>query len=221
MTEHTVTVPETVRWLHEEGLRRLAGIGARQPNPIAAYTVSVDTGAVTAYPDAGAGATTFEVEDLPPPADSARRLVVVGITTATAALVVDLATVFQMAINADHPEQLARAWAMQLMLNPDITVTTNSAATAIGGSDRYRHTFIPGGGATLLNIDDARPPLTTVTLNPVTEGVNHLDVLSDDSAECYLGAQFWQLREVLRIDDNTWSALSATLDPRMAEDTIS
>ncbi|SUA72817.1 Uncharacterised protein [Nocardia otitidiscaviarum] len=218
----TVTVTETLRWLYEEGLQRLAGVGARQSNPIAAYTVAVATGTVTVHPatgaEGGSDAITLSAEDLPHPADSSRRLVVVGITSAEAALIVDLETTLGMAINADRPECVARSWAMQLMLNPEITLTTNSAATAIGGSDRYRHTFIPGGGATLINIDDARPPITTVTLNPTTESPDHLDVEADGSGECYLGTRFWRLRKVMTIDDTTWSALSATLDPRMAED---
>ncbi|WP_306360052.1 hypothetical protein [Nocardia sp. CC227C] len=218
----TVTVTETLRWLYEEGLQRLAGVGARQSNPIAAYTVSVATGTVTVHPATGGGggsdAITLSAEDLPHPADSSRRLVVVGITSAEAALVVDLETTLGMAINADRPECAARSWAMQLMLNPEITLTTNSAATAIGGSDRYRHTFIPGGGATLINIDDARPPITTVTLNPTAESPDRLDVEADGSGECYLGTRFWRLRKVMTIDDTTWSALSATLDPRLAED---
>ncbi|MCP9625427.1 MULTISPECIES: hypothetical protein [Nocardia] len=218
----TVTVTETLRWLYEEGLQRLAGVGARQSNPIAAYTVAVATGTVTVHPatgaEGGSDAITLSAEDLPHPADSSRRLVVVGITSAEAALIVDLESTLGMAINADRPECVARSWAMQLMLNPEITLTTNSAATAIGGSDRYRHTFIPGGGATLINIDDARPPITTVTLNPTTESPDHLDVEADGSGECYLGTRFWRLRKVMTIDDTTWSALSATLDPRMAED---
>ncbi|MBF6177895.1 hypothetical protein FOH10_04290 [Nocardia otitidiscaviarum] len=211
-----------MRWLYEEGLQRLAGVGARQSNPIAAYTVAVATGTVTVHPatgaEGGSDAITLSAEDLPHPADSSRRLVVVGITSAEAALIVDLESTLGMAINADRPECVARSWAMQLMLNPEITLTTNSAATAIGGSDRYRHTFIPGGGATLINIDDARPPITTVTLNPTTESPDHLDVEADGSGECYLGTRFWRLRKVMTIDDTTWSALSATLDPRMAED---
>ncbi|MBF6241587.1 hypothetical protein IU474_31580 [Nocardia otitidiscaviarum] len=211
-----------MRWLYEEGLQRLAGVGARQSNPIAAYTVAVATGTVTVHPatgaEGGSDAITLSAEDLPHPADSSRRLVVVGITSAEAALIVDLESTLGMAINADRPECVARSWAMQLMLNPEITLTTNSAATAIGGSDRYRHTFIPGGGATLINIDDARPPITTVTLNPTTESPDHLDVEADGSGECYLGTRFWRLRKVMTIDDTTWSALSATLDPRIAED---
>ncbi|MBF6132029.1 hypothetical protein IU501_03320 [Nocardia otitidiscaviarum] len=211
-----------MRWLYEEGLQRLAGVGARQSNPIAAYTVAVATGTVTVHPatgaEGGSDAITLSAEDLPHPADSSRRLVVVGITSAEAALIVDLESTLGMAINADRPECVARSWAMQLMLNPEITLTTNSAATAIGGSERYRHTFIPGGGATLINIDDARPPITTVTLNPTTESPDHLDVEADGSGECYLGTRFWRLRKVMTIDDTTWSALSATLDPRMAED---
>ncbi|MDO3648224.1 hypothetical protein [Nocardia mangyaensis] len=221
-TDAGVTVTDTLRWLYEQGLQRLAGVGARQSNPISAYTVAVATGTVTVHPATGAGTgsdtVTLSAEDLPHPADSARRLVVVGITSAEAALVVDLETTLGMAINADRPECVARSWAMQLMLNPEITLTTNSAATAIGGSDRYRHTFIPGGGATLINIDDGRPPITTVTLNPSTESPDRLDVEADRSGECYLGTRFWRLRKVMTIDDTTWSALSATLDPRMAED---
>lgn len=221
-TGSAVTVADTLRWLYDEGLRRLAGVAARQPNPIAAYTVAVTNGMVTAHPATGAGAgsdaVTLSAEDLPHPADSARRLVVVGITTTDAVLIIDLETTQGMAINADRPECVARSWAMQLMLNPEITLTTNSAATAIGGSDRYRHTFIPGGGATIINIDDTRPPITSVTLNPAIEGTDHLDVQPDGSGECYLGTRFWRLREVMTIDDTTWSALSATLDPRMAED---
>ncbi|MFE9327708.1 hypothetical protein ACIHDR_39980 [Nocardia sp. NPDC052278] len=217
MTEPgAVTVADTVRWLHDEGLVRLAGVAERMPSLVAAYTIDVATGTVVAHPSTGAGAgsdvVTLGADDLPYPVGSAKRLVIVGVTTAEALLVVDLATALTIAINADRPELAARAWAVQLLLNSEITVTTNSADVAIGNSPRCRQSFIPGGGATIMNIDDGRPPITTVTLNPTNEGPDHLDVAPDGTAEMYLGARFWQLRQIMSIDDAAWSALAARLD---------
>ena len=217
MTEPgAVTVADTVRWLHEEGLVRLAGVAERMPNPVAAYTVDVATGTVVAHPATGVGVgsdvVTLGADDLPYPVGSAKRLVIVGVTTAEALLVVDLATALTIAINADRPEAAARAWAVQLLLNSEVTLTTNSADVAIANSPRCRQSFIPGGSATIMNIDDAHPPITTVTLNPSTEGPDHLDVAPDGTAEMYLGARFWQLRHIMSIDDAAWNALVARLD---------
>lgn len=211
-----VTVADTVRWLHDEGLVRLAGVAEGMPETIVAYTIDVATGTVTAHPATGGGvgadAVSLAADDLPYPVGTAKRLVIAGVTTTDSVLVIDLAATLTIAINADHPEQAARSWVMQLLLNPEITITTNSADVAIGTSARLRQSFIPGGGATLVNVDDTRPPVTAVTLNATTDGPDHLDVAADGTGEMYLGARFWQLRQVMRIEDASWSALAARLD---------
>ncbi|WP_330257087.1 hypothetical protein OG874_22460 [Nocardia sp. NBC_00565] len=217
MTETSeVTVAATIRWLHDEGLVRLAGVGGRIPNPIAAYTIDVATGSVGVHPATGVGVgsdvITLAADDLPYPSGTPKRLVIVGVTSTDSVLVVDLAITHAIAINADRPETAARAWATQLLLNPEVTITTNSADIAVAASPRCRHHFIPGGGATVLNVDDQRPPVTTVTLNATVEGPDHLDIAPDGSGEMYLGARFWQLRQVLSIDDAVWTVLSARLE---------
>lgn len=217
MTEPAaVTIADTVRWLHEEGLVRLAGVADRMPNPVAAYTVDIATGTVVAHPATGVGVgsdvVTLGADDLPYPVGTAKRLVIVGVTTAEALLVVDLATALTIAVNADRPEAVARAWVVQLLLNGEVTVTTNSADLTIASSPRCRQSFIPGGNATIINIDDTRPPITTVTLNPPNEGPDHLDVAPDGTAEMYLGARFWQLRQIMSIDDAAWNALATRLE---------
>ncbi|MBF6467323.1 hypothetical protein IU427_19355 [Nocardia beijingensis] len=211
-----VTVADTVRWLHDEGLVRLAGVADGISSTIVAYTIDVATGTVSAHPATGGGVgadvVSLAADDLPYPVGTARRLVIAGVTTTDAVLVIDLATTLTIAINADHPEQAARSWVLQLLLNPEITITTNSADVAIGTSTRLRQSFIPGGGATLVNVDDTRPPVTAVTLNPATEGPDHLDVDPDGTGELYLGARFWQLRQVMRIEDAAWAVLAARLE---------
>ncbi|WP_174550158.1 hypothetical protein [Nocardia arthritidis] len=211
-----VTVADTVRWLHDEGLVRLAGVAEGISETIVAYTIDVATGTVSAHPATGGGVgadvVSLAADDLPYPVGTARRLVIAGVTTTDAVLVVDLAATLTIAINADHPEQTARSWVLQLLLNPEITITTNSADVAIGSSARLRQSFIPGGGATLVNVDDTRPPVTAVTLNPATEGPDHLDVAPDGTGELYLGARFWQLRQIMRIEDAAWSVLAARLE---------
>jgi hypothetical protein len=101
---------------------------------------------------------------------------------------------------------------MQLLLNPDITVTTNSADVAIGSSPRCRKSFIPGGGGSIVSVDDGNPPVTTVSMNSDVEGSDYLDLLGDGTGEMYLGARVWPLRLVMTIGDAAWSALSETLD---------
>ncbi|MEV6255656.1 hypothetical protein ACIHAX_11810 [Nocardia sp. NPDC051929] len=211
-----VTVADTVRWLHDEGLVRLAGVADGISETIVAYTIDIATGTVSAHPATGgavgADVVSLAADDLPYPAGTARRLVIAGVTNTDSVLVVDLAATLTIAINADHPEQAARSWVLQLLLNPEVTITTNSADVAIGTSARLRQSFIPGGGATLINVDDTRPPLTAVTLNATTDGPDHLDVATDGTGEMYLGARFWQLRQVMRIEDSAWSALAARLE---------
>jgi hypothetical protein len=209
-----VTVADTIRWLHDEGLVRLTGVGDRSAAPIAAYSVAVATGVVSAYPSGGIGAEvqTFPADDLPYPNGTPRRLVVVGVTAQESVLVVDLSVAYTLGVNATRPEPIARAWLMQLLLNPDITISTNSGGLAISAGSRCRQTFIPGGGATLFTVDDHRPPATTVTLNPAAEGPDHLDVESDGTGELYIGSRFWQLRLVLTMDDGGWALLTEQLE---------
>ncbi|MQY28221.1 hypothetical protein [Nocardia aurantia] len=209
-----VTVADTIRWLHDEGLVRLTGVGERSSAPVAAYTVAVATGEVSAYPSGGIGAEvqSFPADDLPYPNGTPRRLVVVGVTAQETVLVVDLSVAYTLAINAPRPEPVARAWLMQLLLNPDNTVSTNSGGLAVSAGERCRQTFIPGGSATLFTVDDRKPPATTVTLNPTTEGPDHLEVDSDGSGELYIGSRFWQLRLVLTVDDGGWALLTEQLE---------
>jgi hypothetical protein len=214
--DDSVSAADAIGWLHEEGLTRLAALGSGAPNPAVAFSVDVSTGIVTKYPAAnggiGADSSTVAADDLPAPLDSSNRLVVVGITSSDQVLVVDLAGSLVLGIHGDRPELAARSWVMQLLLNPDITVTTNSADVAIGSSPRCRKSFIPGGGGSIVSVDDGNPPVTTVSMNSDVEGSDYLDLLGDGTGEMYLGARVWPLRLVMTIGDAAWSALSETLD---------
>ncbi|WP_280393738.1 hypothetical protein [Nocardia brasiliensis] len=211
-----VTVDATLRWLHEEGLARLAGAGGSAAEALCAYTIEVATGTVTGYPMAGDGhggeVMSLPADDLPAPLETAKRLVVVGVTTAGAVLVVDLATVHAMAVEAERPHESVRAWVLQLLLNPEVTVTTNSADVVVVDAPRCRHSFIPGGGATIVHVDDKRLPVTAITLDAGEDGPNHLDVAADGSGELYLGPRYWRLAQVLLVDDRMWGGLAATLE---------
>ncbi|AHH16404.1 hypothetical protein NONO_c16030 [Nocardia nova SH22a] len=216
MTEPgSVTVADTARWLHGEGLIRLAALAERTPDLLAAYTIDVATGTVNAYPVTGAGAGSdvlaFAADDLPNPEGTSRRLVIVGVTSSNAMLVVDLAASLSISINAGHAERAARSWILQLLLNPEVMITTNSADLTPAAGDRCRNSFIPGSSATIINVDDMQPPLTTITLNPAANGPDHLDVGADGAGEMYLGNRFWQLRQVMTVGDDAWSEISARL----------
>lgn len=214
--DDSVSAADAIGWLHEEGLTRLAALGSGAPNPAVAFSVDVATGIVTKYPAAnggiGADSSTVAADDLPAPLDSSNRLVVVGITSTDQILVVDLAGSLVIGINGDRPELAARSWVMQLLLNPEITVTTNSGDVAIGSSPRCRKSFIPGGGGSIVSVDDGNPPVTTVSMNSDVEGSDYLDLLGDGTGEMYLGARVWPLRLVMTIGDAAWSSLSKTLD---------
>jgi hypothetical protein len=201
--------------LHREGLVRLAGVADRSPDLLAAYAIDVATGTVNAHPVTGVGVgsdvVALAADDLPYPAGSPKRLVIIGVTTAEAVLVVDLAATLTISINADRPEQAARSWVLQLLLNPEVTLTTNGDDVAVTASPRCRHSFIPGGGATIINVDDQFPPATTVTLNPTADGPDHLDIAPDGTGEMYLGARFWQLSQVMTIGDAAWTTLAERL----------
>ncbi|WP_191094384.1 hypothetical protein [Nocardia colli] len=208
-----VSTGDTIRWLYSEGLARLAGVAGRLAAPISAYTVEVASGTVVAHPATGVGlgsdAMSLAADDLPFPMHTAKRLLVVGVTTAASVLVVDLAEVEAVAINAERPEEAARSWVMQLLLNPEVTITTNSATVTIDDTPRCRHIFIPGAGATLITVDDKRPPITTITLNASNDGPDHLDVAADGTGEMYLGARYWQLSHCLMLDETAWAAWAA------------
>lgn len=210
-----VTAADVVRWLHGEGLVRLAAVGGRIPDPIVAYTIDIATGSVGAHPATGAGlgsdVVTLSADDLPGPVGTAKRLLVVGITTAEAVLVLDLAVAERMSINGENPETVARAWLMQLLLNPEISITTNSAELSIADSPRCRHGFMPGAAMTIVTIDDGNPPVTTLRLDADDDEPDHLDLTEAGTAELYLGARFWQLRTIMRVSDAAWAALDDRL----------
>ena len=218
MTEAVeVTVADTIRWLHEEGLNRLVGVADRVSHPISALTVDVATGTITVYPAAGGGvgseAMALAADDLPNPIDTPKRLVIVGVTTAESVLVLDLSAILDLAVNANRPQESVRSWMLQLLLNPEVTIVTNSDDMTIGDSPRLQQNFIPGGDATIVTVDDEQPPVTTITFNPEIEGPDHLDVAVDGSGELYLGARFWRLRQVLALDDAQWQALAEQMSP--------
>ncbi|MEV5652521.1 hypothetical protein AB0L57_30090 [Nocardia sp. NPDC052254] len=211
----SVTIADTARWLHGEGLIRLAALAERTPDLLAAYTIDVATGTVNAYPVTGGGAGSdvlaFAADDLPNPEGTPRRLVIVGVTSSNAMLVVDLAASLSISINAEPAERAARSWILQLLLNPEVMITTNSAELAPAVGERCRNSFIPGSTATIINVDDMQPPLTTITLNPAADGPDHLDIGADGTAEMYLGSRFWQLRQVMTIGDDAWAEIAARL----------
>ncbi|WP_280438487.1 hypothetical protein [Nocardia carnea] len=213
--EETVSAADAIGWLHEEGLARLAALGGDSGHPTVAFAVDVATGIITKYPAAnggiGADSSTVGADDLPGPLETARRLVIVGITSNEQLLVVDLAGSLMIGINGDRPELAARSWVCQLLLNPEVTITTNSSEVALGGGSRCRKSFIPGGGGSIVSVDDGRPPVTTVSMNSEVEGADYLELLGDGTGEMYLGARVWQLRMVLTIADAPWSVLSETL----------
>ncbi|WP_280398893.1 hypothetical protein [Nocardia carnea] len=213
--EEPVSAADAISWLHEEGLARLAALGGDSALPTVAYTVDVATGVITKFPAAnggiGADSSTVGADDLPGPLETARRLVIVGITGNDQLLVVDLAGSLVIGINGDRPELAARSWVSQLLLNPEVTITTNSAEVALGAGPRCRKSFIPGGGGSIISVDDGSPPVTTVSMNSDVEGSDYLELLGDGTGEMYLGARVWQLRLVLTIADAPWSVLSETL----------
>ncbi|WP_328391703.1 hypothetical protein [Nocardia sp. NBC_00416] len=213
--DDSVSAADAIGWLHEEGLARLATLGTGSPNPAVAFAVDVATGIVTKYPAAnggiGADSSTLAADDLPAPTGGPNRLVIVGVTGSDQVLVVDLAGSLVIGINGDRPELAARSWVSQLLLNPEITVTTNNPNVAIGNSPRCRKSFIPGGGGSIVSVDDGNPPVTTVSMNSDVESSDYLDLIDDGTGEMYLGARVWPLRLVLTIGDAPWSALSDAL----------
>lgn len=214
LADGDVTVTDAVAWLQEEGLARLAAL-AGSSGPAAAFTVEVASGTVTMFPansgGVGGDSVSRSADDLPAPADSPGRLVTVGITTGEALLVIDLAGPLMVAVNGDRPELAVRSWVCQLLLNPAVMLTTNSSDVAPGSAPRCKKSFIPGGGGTIVSVDDGNPPVTTIAMNSVTDSPDYLDIASDGSGEMYLGPRFWQLSQVLTIADAPWSVLAATL----------
>lgn len=213
--DDSVSAADAIGWLHEEGLARLAGLASGAPTPAVAFAVDVATGIVTKYPAANGGigsdSSTVSADDLPPPVEGPNRLVIVGITNSDQLLVVDLAGSLVIGVNGVRPELAARSWVVQLLLNPSITVTTNNADVAIGNSPRCRKSFIPGGGGSIISVDDGNPPVTTVSMNADVDSADYLELIGDGTGEMYLGARVWPLRLVMTIGDAPWSALAETL----------
>jgi hypothetical protein len=205
-----VTPADTVRWLHDSGLYRLAAFAGEAREPIAAYAVATADGTIAAYPALAGPVSTTLAGGLPPEAATPGRLVVVGLV-GDAVLVVDLGAVVAIAIHADDPMPVLRSWAAQLLLNPEVTLTTNSAAADAIATPRYRQMFIPGGGPTIFTVDDGHPPVTTVTLNPPADSVDRLDLTTGDCGELRLGSRSWSLRHVMTIEEAAWSALAASM----------
>jgi hypothetical protein len=218
--DDAVTVPDVVRWMHGNGFKRLAGVSSRLSLPVAAFAVEVADGTVTVFPAPAAGPgsepLTMSPQELPDPTAPPGRLVVVGVTEDGAVLAVDLATVTVLAINGEKPEDAARSWVMQLLLNPMLALTTNSSVTAIGNSDRYRQRFTPNIDTNLITVDDGRNSITTIGLNPPGDEPNHLDITRDYTGELFIGARYWRLSHVLNIDDSDWAELTELLTSQAA-----
>lgn len=205
-----VTAADTIRWLHEDGLRRLAGFGKDTGDRFAAYAVAITDGTISMYLPGGEEISSTGADELPAPADGVGRLVVAGITAGELVLVLDLAAILNFGIVADDSTRVVRSWVVQLLLNPRITLSTNDSTLDTGISARYRKRFIPGGGATLLTVDDGAPPVTTLTVNP-SAPADHIEVGDDGSGALHLGTRRWSLRQAMIIDDAAWEALCATV----------
>jgi hypothetical protein len=212
-----VTPADTVRWLHDSGLCRLAAFAEAAPELVIAYAVATSDGTIAAYPMLAGPVSTMRADELPAEASAPGRLVVVGIVGDTV-LVVDLSAVLAIAIHADDPMPVLRSWMAQLLLNPSVTLTTNSAAADAVDTPRYRQMFIPGRGPTILTVDDGRPPVTTVTLNPSADSTDRLDVTANGGGELRLGNRSWSLRQLMTIDKAAWSSLATRIsEPFVAE----
>lgn len=216
-----VTAGDTMRWLHDDGLRRLSGYADSSPQRFSAFTVACADGSIKAFPASGADPISTAADTLPNAADTPGRLVIIGVAEQDSVLVVDMAATLSLAINADDPEALVRAWVAQLLLNPDITINTNDSSADVGLSPRYRHTFIPGGESTMLTINDGLPPVTTVTCNPTSEIDDCLDVTPEGFALLRIGDHAWTLRQVVTLARPAWEQLATILlddEPSEASD---
>ncbi|MBL1079758.1 hypothetical protein JK358_35690 [Nocardia sp. 2] len=212
----SVTITDTMRWLHDEGLVRLAGVASRRTLPIAAYTVDITDGTVTVHPTTGAGpeseVLTMPADDLPFPIGTRQRLVIAGVTASEAMLVVNLAATHRMLLTGDHAQAVARSWVLQLLLNSEVTLTTNSPDLAIDTESRCRIAFIPGAPSTTLTVDDHRAPTTSLTLGGDDDLPDRLETASDGSGALYLGARYWPLRVVHHLRDTAWTAINNQLN---------
>lgn len=219
----TVTVADTMRWLHEEGLVRLAGVAARLSQPVAAYTIDINDGTVTVHPTTGVGSgsdvMTLPADDLPFPIGTRRRLVIVGVTPAEAMLVVDLASAHTLSLTGTRAQAVVRSWILQLLLNTEVTLTTNSPALAVAVDTRCRVAFIPGAPAVTLAIDDHRPPPTTLSIGVDDDLPDRIEAAADGTGAVYLGARYWPLRLVHHINDDTWADVSRQLHLEPGNDT--
>lgn len=207
--EVEVTAAQTIRWLHDDGLRRLAAFAERSNGACVAYTVACADGAIVGYPAVGSSVVETSADELPELQDSPGRLVVVGVLIGEMVLVVDFSALVGIGIVADNAPSVVRSWAAQLLLNPDIMLATNDRAD-MGITPRYRYTFIPGGGATRVTVDDGNPPVTTITLNPETMVQDRLEVAARGGTMC-IGARTWRLRHVMAIDEAAWASLAASV----------
>lgn len=218
----TVTAADTIRWLHDEGLVRLAGVADRTAHPVVAYTIDIADGTVNAHPASGSGlgsdVTTMAADDLPLPTGTRRRLVIVGVTTSDAMLIIDLAAVQTLSLEGEHPQAVARSWILQLLLNPEITLTTNNSAIAIDATNRCRVAFIPGAATPRFTVDDQRPPPTTIALGTADDPPNRLDIAADGSGAMYLGARYWALRAIHQVHEDSWAALIADFAREVLDD---
>ncbi|MFE6862385.1 hypothetical protein [Nocardia sp. NPDC057668] len=206
---------DTMRWLHEEGLIRLAAVGDRLHDPISAYTIAIADGTVTAHPASGNGLganpITMAADDLPPPAGTRKRLLIAGITSNESMLIINLAATHTISIIGENERAVARSWILQLLLDPDCTVTTNNEALTVPTEPRCRLAFIPGAGTAVFTADDRRPPPTTVTLGSTETLPDRLEISTGGSGGMYMSARYWPLRTIHRIRDQSWTALSAKI----------
>lgn len=212
----TVTAADTVRWLHDDGLLRLAAYA--ELGDYVAFTVAATDGAIVAYPFDQATTHATTAPQLPDPAFTSKRLVVVGVATGNRVVVANLAQTPALGIQADQAESVMRSWSAQLLLNPDVAITSNSDAD-LGYGPRYRKVFIPGGAGTVVSVDDGTRIATTIVLNPAGDPDDRLETTLAGVSRLRLGGHGWTLRQTMAIPDTAWAALRAavTAEPTKEE----
>lgn len=169
----------------------------------------------------------LHVQDLPDPARDSGKLIVAGVRGDHSMLIVNLDCTRVLHVHATDPLPLARAWVVQLLINPHLRLVTTDPALQIGDTRRYRFASTTPNGADvafLADLSHAPPnyPGTIINLNPTAQATgDELFYTDTRSGDLFMGASSWQIARMLDTPYEQWDELRRALQAKLeAQDAL-
>lgn len=166
-------------------------------------------------------------DDLPAAAVSRGRLVVVGITAENEFLIVNLAGLGRLSIHSVRALEVARAWALQLVLDEQLRAVTTDPQVTVTGEAAIEYlapgTALPAGVQVLFVADDAGPagPIpgaTVIDRAPLDGDGSSFYLGADRSGDLFIGTAQFAVRRALVVAEAAWPTTALRQDSTAPDD---